>query len=147
MKNKSISWGIILIFLISSMFPIISGGSISSNNIIYVDDDGDADYTRIQDAIDNASDGDTVFVYNGTYYENVVVNKTVDLTGEDRNSTIIEGRLYEYIINISADWVNLSGFTILSDWEDEPFRGVYLESNHTTITDNIIKIDETFIGL
>ncbi|MFE3846275.1 hypothetical protein ACFL1L_05415, partial [Thermoplasmatota archaeon] len=58
--------GIILLFLLSISIPIISSDKISLNNIIYVDDDGDADYTRIQDAIDNASDGYTIFVYNGT---------------------------------------------------------------------------------
>jgi hypothetical protein len=52
---------------------------------VYVDDDADpgwydATHVRtIQEGIDNATAGDTVFVYNGTYYENVVVDKTLDL--------------------------------------------------------------------
>jgi pectin methylesterase-like acyl-CoA thioesterase len=34
-------------------------------------------------------DGDTVFVHNGTYHEYVIVEKTIQLIGEDKNSTII----------------------------------------------------------
>lgn len=58
----------------------------SSSAIIYVDDnntegpwDGTLDhpYQFIQDGIDNASNGDTVFVFNGHYDENVVVDKTI----------------------------------------------------------------------
>ena len=61
---------------------------------IYVDANGGADYTKIQDAIDNASDSDTVFVYNGTYYENLVVNKKIGLIGENKHITIISFQPY-----------------------------------------------------
>ena len=52
---------------------------------------GPNNYTKIQDAIDNASDGDTVFVYDGTYYENIIINKSINLTGENKDTTIIDG--------------------------------------------------------
>lgn len=41
--------------------------------------------------IDNATEGDTIRVYEGTYYENVVVNKTVSLVGNGSEETTIEG--------------------------------------------------------
>ena len=41
------------------------------NNIIYVGGTGVGNYTNIQDAIDISSNDDTIFVYNGTYYENI----------------------------------------------------------------------------
>jgi len=50
-------------------------------------------YSSIQEAINNADHGDTIFVSSGTYYENVVVNKTVSLIGEDVSSTIINGAI------------------------------------------------------
>ena len=33
---------------------------------LYVGGSGEGNYTKIQDAINDSSDGDTVFVYNGT---------------------------------------------------------------------------------
>ena len=38
-------------------------------------------YTKIQDAIDNASSGDTIRVFCGKYSENLIVNKTLTLIG------------------------------------------------------------------
>ena len=49
------------------------------------------DYPTIQEAINNANEGDTVFVRSGTYYENVVVNKTISLIGERKETTVIYG--------------------------------------------------------
>lgn len=51
---------------------------------LYVGGNGPNNYTKIQDAIDNANDGDTVFVYNGIYYERLFINKTINLIGECR---------------------------------------------------------------
>jgi parallel beta-helix repeat protein len=50
-------------------------------------------YATIQEAI-NANetlDGHTIFVETGTYYENVVMNKTLSLIGENKDTTIIDG--------------------------------------------------------
>jgi len=47
--------------------------------------------TKIQDAIDLAIDGDTIYVYSGFYQENLVVSKSVIIRGEDREKTIIDG--------------------------------------------------------
>jgi len=48
-------------------------------------------YSTIQDAIDAANESDTIYVYSGTYNENIVIEKSLNLTGEDRDSTIITG--------------------------------------------------------
>ncbi len=77
-----------------------------------VDDNGPADFDNIQEAINNASSGDTVFVYVGTYYENVVINKTITLVGEDNNFTIIDGHDTNNVIYIRANNVTVKGFTV-----------------------------------
>lgn len=70
------------------------------------------DYKSIQDAINNASSGDIICVRLGIYYENIVINKSITLIGENRESTIIDGGRLGNVISIQASNVNISGFTI-----------------------------------
>jgi len=79
-----------------------------------VDDDGPADFHTIQEAVDVASDGDTVFVYEGTYSENIIVNKGISLLGEDKYTTIIDApeRFGRGIHVSSTSNVTISEFTI-----------------------------------
>jgi len=58
---------------------------------IIVAKDENGDYDKIQDAIDNTTEGDTIRVWEGTYYENVVVNKMVNLVGNGSEETTIDG--------------------------------------------------------
>jgi len=46
-------------------------------------------YSKIQDAYDNASAGDIIQIYSGTYFENLVVDKTLTLIGSGMENTII----------------------------------------------------------
>jgi parallel beta-helix repeat protein len=96
-------------------------------------------YTTIQQGVDAASPGYTVFVFNGIYYENVVVNKTISLVGEDKYSTIIQGSGFVgYDLYITMDWVNISGFTFKGKYSEGSWYGVGLYySNHCTISGNI----------
>jgi len=80
--------------------------------MLTVDDDGGADYVRIQDAIDNATDGDTVRVFEGTYHESINVSVSIDLMGDGPSTTMIDGGGEGDVMIITADRVNLSGFNI-----------------------------------
>ena len=113
--KKVIAIGIVFLFVMMS-FNSISGIQIEKNviqssgrgNILYVGGSGEGNYTRIQDAIDDATDGDTVFVFDDSspYYEHVYVNTSINLIGEDRDTTVIDG------VVMRADRVNVSGFTL-----------------------------------
>ncbi len=90
----------------------INEGGVQAQTII-VDDNGQGDYKKIQNAIDNASSGDMIFVYSGTYNGNLKINKTISLIGESNRTTIITGAGGEDLISINANWVNISCFKIL----------------------------------
>jgi nitrous oxidase accessory protein len=71
------------------------------------------DYLTIQGAINAALNGDTIFVYNGTYFENIVVNKTVSLIGQSEENTIISAKNSSInALNVTSSNVNISGFSV-----------------------------------
>jgi nitrous oxidase accessory protein len=49
------------------------------------------DHLTIQEAINAANEGDTIVVRNGTYFEHVVVNKSLSIVGEGEDITFIDG--------------------------------------------------------
>jgi nitrous oxidase accessory protein len=103
------------------------------------------DYPTIQGAIDNAHDGDTIFVRNGTYYENLAVNKTISLIGENKHDTFIHGRGIGTIITIQdTNHVVVMGFTVLNS-SKVSFGScitVYY-SNNITVHNNILIESDT----
>lgn len=69
-------------------------------------------YPTIQEAINTATPGDTIFVRSGLYCEHVTVNKTVQLVGEDPATTIIDGNMTGTVVKVASSKVNITGFTI-----------------------------------
>ncbi|PNX48155.1 MAG: hypothetical protein BV457_04325 [Thermoplasmata archaeon M9B1D] len=124
-------------------------------------------YTTIQEAINAANISDTIYVHRGTYTENIVINKKVTLTGENKLNTIINGANTGHVLKITNDNVNLSGFTIqnsqgsgydclILDKADNCFiydniiqnsadEGVFLfDSEYNKISENTIKKNENY---
>lgn len=101
--------------LLSTAFVTFNIRDMASASIITVDDSGGADHLTIQDAIDNATDGDTVFVFSGAYYENLIIDKSINLTGENRDSTFIDGGESGDAVYITVDGVSVSGFNITAN--------------------------------
>lgn len=119
----------------------------TGGNILYVGS-GANNYTKIQDAIDNANDGDTIFVYSGTYYENVVVNKRVTIIGNGSANCIVQAaNSNNHIFNVTANWVNISGFTVENATGDNK-AGIYLYGvKHCNISNNNISNNKRGIYL
>ena len=95
----------------------------TGGNILYVGGSGPNNYTKIQGAINAAGDGNTIFVYSGICYENIVINKSINLVGESKETTIIDGNNTGDVIDIIVDNVTIEGFTIRNggNW---PYAGV-----------------------
>jgi parallel beta-helix repeat protein len=115
---------IILIVIIACFLFIISlqNNSVSAKDI-WVDDDynfpdsanGDifSPYVYIQDAIDAADDGDVIKVKRGTYNEPLYIDKSVSFQTDGIDVTfLLATTTREYAIDIAADSVYFTGFTI-----------------------------------
>lgn len=145
---------IILLFLGASILPSMGKttlkkqGSmiyVARGDILFVGGDGPGNFSNIQEAIDAAKNGDSVYVYNGTYYEDIIIDKTINLIGEDKNTTIIDGGGINDVIYVSADFVNISGFKI-KNATDTPRVGIHLTSvNNCTISNS--NISDNFDGI
>jgi len=101
------------------------------------------DYVTIQKAIDASGtlDGHTIQVDAGTYYENVVVNKSVSLIGENRITTIIDGNGAGTVIDVKANNTIINGFTIQNSGQSNPQyeSGIKVHnSSSNVISNNII---------
>ena len=108
--------------------------TVAPRTLVTVDDSGGADFTKIQDAVDFAQDGYKIFVYAGSYDENVVVRKELEIVGQSRTSVLLDGGGLDGVL-IAADRVVLHNFTILN-----AHYGVYQDrTNNTRIYDNTIK--------
>ncbi len=130
------------------MFACLIAGCIDENNndttILYVDSLGTKQYNSIQQAIDDALENNTIYVYEGTYYEQLVINKSVVLQGENKENTIIDGNHRGNVIVIAEGGrVNISGFTIRNSGvniysDNRNDAGIEINSGYNIIMNNII---------
>lgn len=103
---------------------------------------GSGNFSSIQEAIDASVDGDMIFVYDGTYFEEIDVNKSVELVGQSNTSTLVYGGF-----NVSADYVSIANFKITNGFEWDPdgtgkngaYRSaIYVSSSFNSFQNNSI---------
>ena len=120
MKKKIVGILICTLLIVATAIPI--SGNVLEKDIskkahdrgtLYVGGSGPNNYSTIQEGINAANPGDTVFVFDDSapYYEHVVVDKAINLIGEDKETTIINGGGSGDVVRITANWVNMSEFT------------------------------------
>ena len=85
-------------------------------------------YTTIQEAIDanETLDEHVILVEEGVYYEHVILNKSLALIGENRNTTIIDGNGTGTVVNLTAQNISLSNLTIINAGFQTPISGAIL---------------------
>lgn len=125
-----------------------------AGNILYVGGSGPGNYTRIQNAVNNATDGDTIYVYAGNYTDHNLTNHamifitiSITLQGENKNTTLLDGSFEKSIIRIATSNVTIHGFTIQHSgryFASPPPAAIYLNPGGPTIVQNI-QIYDTII--
>lgn len=136
----------------------------------YVDDDYDSStpgwgvdhFSHIQDAVDAANDGDTIYVYTGTYHESVEVTETDNLAfiaekgGKPVKSVVIDADGDHGFEIRESSGVKISGFKIVdafngigtykadfcdftkNDIRDCSSYGIYVTGSYCTATWNFL---------
>jgi len=140
---------VLILLLLAVSFGTLklnSSQAISEPKTWTVNDDGPADFRTIQGAINAANDGDTIFVYKGEYQENLVVNKSLTLTGEVKCAVIDQNHTWA-TVEICADKVVFELFTIRNHYvpSGPPYSlyssGTLLrDASDCLIKDNVVKV-------
>ncbi len=138
---------VMLLFMAAALaFALITAvENGAGGNTITVDDDGGADYEKIQDAIDASEDGDNIFVYNGNYTENIEVNHSLVLEGENRTGVNLEGAggLDVMLVN-NISKVTIRNFTISKSGSTG--GGIVLSgSQYVNLSD--LSVSDCYIGI
>jgi len=102
-------------------------------------------YSSIQEAINDAADGDVILIRSGTYYERLYIWHNVTVLGSFADTTIIDGSVAEYdgpVVTIYASGVGLMDFTIMNGEigvSIGPAYGEYVSENLTGVAVQGIK--------
>ena len=139
MKTKIVTLGIICVLVLSGFLGIVifenDNASVFATNI-YVGGTGGGNYSKIQDAIDAANSGDTIYVYNGTYYENIVIDQEISLIGNGTNNTIIDGQANSNVIRVIKNNVTIKGFTVKNSGTGSMDTGIKLNNAQNCLISN-----------
>jgi thermitase len=151
----SFSWNATLegVYNVTSFVVSETGETLTGNNALFKLIEVRApqvirvptDYSTIQGAVDAAHEGDTVFVASGKYYENVTINTNgLTLMGENSNTTIIDGKMLQDVILVTADDVTVDGFT--PQHSGDGYGGVTLLGSSGSSLSNTV-VSSNFFGV
>jgi len=134
----------------SSLERTIDEGStqdftLESVRIWYVDDDAgeggngssDSPFNKIQDAVDACMFGDIIRVFDGTYHENLIIDKSLSLHGSGPNGTVIQGVGEGAAVQILAGGVTVHGLNISATDPDTAL--IITRADGCTVSNNILR--------
>ncbi len=119
---------IALISLIALLVLIAVACDLTRAETYTVDDDGDGDYYKIHYAVENATDGDTIFVKPGLYEENIVVDTQLTIAAETgrEGDVIVESRnVMDHVFYLTSDNVTINGLHVRNAANGR--SGIYLD--------------------
>ena len=127
--------------LFSSIFVLDINAADSSKNIIhYVGGNKDGNYTSIQTAINNSSEGDTIFVYKGVYSEPIVIYKKINLIAE--KGAVLDFNKKDDIVKLTADGSRVNGF-IIRNCSGGVYFGLNLEKTSNIVIENNVFVNNS----
>lgn len=137
------------LLILSSFVALIKIQPATAETTLTVDDDGSADFSTIQEAVNAANEGDTIFVHSGTYDRFRVRDKNdIKIVGENKENTFIDGMVslypYSYGIAVSGCTAEISGFTV-KNWKNGFYISWY---GIADVTNNIVEdnVHGIFVG-
>ena len=136
MRNVKGLFVTLLVIIALELTPFFGGALASKTWTVYPDPG--ANFTTIQAAITNAAPGDSIEVWNGTYYENVVVNKQLNIYSRDgADVTIVNTSGSGSAITIIVDGCIINGFNVTRGGTSPTDAGIKVESSGNIIENNI----------
>ena len=144
MEGKAFKITVFIAILVLAEVNIISSTCAKDlfleNNLkqnIIVNKSGNGDYTTIQDAINNVSEGSTIYVKSGSYNEIIDIEKRINLIGEDRYNTIINpiSEKNKYAIHLGAPGIKIKNFSITNGAPGIYATSIRVSASETEIYD------------
>ena len=127
----------IILFLSASVFLYAKKHEVGENKV----------FKSIKTALNDAQNGDTIFVYNGIYKEgNIIINKEVSLIGI--NFPVLDGQKKYEVLSIKSANTVVSGFKVQHSGYatlDDPGGIKVYNTNHVSICNNVL--DDNFFGI
>jgi parallel beta-helix repeat protein len=135
----------------SCIIIVFPGETVKTSGItFYVGGSEPGNYTTIQSAIDAASSGDIVFIYDDSspYLENIIVNKSIAIIGEKKNTTILDGRGKNFVIYINTEYATIKDLTIQNTSKEfvNCDSGIKIQYSYNILIFNC-KITNTLAGI
>jgi parallel beta-helix repeat protein len=132
-----------LVFLLSFYPSSGDSSAVTIGTTHYVGGQGLGNHSTISEAIANANSGDTIFVFSGYYQGNLIIDKSLKIIGEHKDSTIISTPNENHIILILSHNVELHNLTIQGN-NQENYAGIKVSSQDNTRIRNCNIVDNYY---